>query len=81
MSKPARKPTRRPRKVAKSPAPAPVAAPVPASPRRRSGPVATLTAYVPPELARALRVRAAETGVSASSIIAAAVAAHLQAGA
>lgn len=79
MSKPARKPTRRPRKVAKSPAP--VAAPVPASPRRRSGPVATLTAYVPPELARALRVRAAETGVSASSIIAAAVTAHLQAGA
>ena len=79
MSKPARKPSRRPRKGAKSPAP--VAAPVPASPRRRSGPVATLTAYVPPELARALRVRAAETGVTASSIIAAAVAAHLQAGA
>ena len=79
MPKPSRKPTRRSRKVAESPAPIPAAAP--GSSRRRSGPVATLTAYVPMELARALRVRAAETGVTASSIIAAAVAAHLQAGA
>jgi len=56
--------------------------PVPPSPRarraRKRGPdVACLTAYLPPELARALRVRAATDGRTASAIVADALASHL----
>ena len=45
--------------------------------RSRGRSVSTLTAYVPPELARSLRIRAAEEGTTCSSIIGAALVAHL----
>lgn len=47
------------------------------SPRKRGPAVSCLTAYVPVELARTLRVRAATDGRTASAIVADALASHL----
>lgn len=46
--------------------------------RRRGAPVACMTAYLDPELARAVRVRAALEGRTASDLVGAALAALLE---